>query len=113
MADIPITKLSLVEAVIAHLLRQSRPAPLFGLELVRRSPAGELKLKKGTIYVTLERMENKGLVTSTLETSPPPDIKKGAFYIPRRMYKLTDRGLRALAALETSAAQLSGFLVRS
>jgi len=49
-------KLSLNEAIIAHLLRQSSPEPLFGLELVRRSSTGKLQLKKGTIYVTLERM---------------------------------------------------------
>ncbi|MBL1259843.1 MAG: hypothetical protein COB33_004835 [Thiotrichaceae bacterium] len=58
MNRLPVKKLSLTEAVIAHLLQQST-APLFGLELVRRSSSGKLKLKKGTIYVTLERMEKR------------------------------------------------------
>ncbi len=106
-------KLSLNEAIIAHLLRASSPQPLFGLELVRRSSSGNLQLKKGTIYVTLERMEKKGLVESELETSPPPHIKEGDFYIPRRMYRLTPLGERALATLEEAVAQIPGFLVRS
>ncbi|HHM04752.1 MAG TPA: hypothetical protein ENJ19_03305 [Gammaproteobacteria bacterium] len=105
------TKLSLTEAVIAHLLRQS-DAPLFGLELVRRSAGGELKLKKGTIYVTLERMEKKGLVISELETAPPPHVKEGDFYIPRRLYTLTPKGMQALEALEDAVARIPGFLVK-
>ncbi len=111
MAPSSIKKLSLTEAVIAHLLRQSA-VPLFGLELVRRSSSSKLELKKGTIYVTLERMEKKGLVSSERETSPPPHIKEGDFYIPRRLYTLTPRGLQALALLEEAVAQLPGFLVR-
>ena len=106
-----IGKLSLTEAVIAHLLRQSS-TPLFGLELVRRSAGGELELKKGTIYVTLERMEKKGLVTSELETARPPHLKEGDFYIPRRMYQLTPTGIKALEALEDAVAQIPGFLSR-
>ncbi len=113
MKNKPIQKLSLNEAIIAHLLRQSAPQPLFGLELVRRSSTGKLQLKKGTIYVTLERMEKKGLLTSTLETSPPPHIKKGDFYIPRRLYQLTPLGEEALAGLEEAIAQIPGFLVKS
>jgi len=108
----PVKKLSLTEAVIAHLLRESTE-PLFGLELVRRSSSGKLKLKKGTIYVTLERMEKKELVSSERETSPPPHVQEGDFYIPRRLYTLTPRGLRALEILEEAIAQIPGFLVRS
>lgn len=105
----PVTKLSPAEAVIAQLLRQS-PSPLFGLELVRRSPEGKLKLKKGTVYVTLERMEKKELLTSELETSRPAHLKEGAFYIPRRLYRLTSKGKQALAVTLAAAAELHGFL---
>ena len=112
MKQPPVKKLSLTEAVIAHLLRGST-APLCGLELIQRSSSSKLKLKKGTIYVTLERMEKKGLVTSERETSPPPHIKEGDFYIPRRLYTLTPRGLQALALLEEAVAQIPGFLVKS
>lgn len=102
-------KLSLAESLIAELLRQSSK-PLFGLELVRRSPPGELQLKKGTIYVTLERMEKKGLVTSELETAPPPHVRKGDFYIPRRMYRLTPQGRAALVATKSVLGQYHAFL---
>lgn len=102
-------KLSLAETLIAELLRQSSN-PLFGLELVRRSPPGELQLKKGTIYVTLERMEKKGLVTSELETAPPPHVGEGDFYIPRRMYRLTPQGRAALAATKSVLRQYQAFL---
>lgn len=112
MHDPTPVKLSLTETVIAELLRQSAK-PLFGLELVRRSPPGELQLKKGTIYVTLERMEKKGLVTSELETAPPSHVKEGDFYIPRRMYRLTSRGLDALAATKAMLGQYYDFLLGS
>lgn len=112
MSHLSVAKLSPTEAVIAHLLQQST-TPLFGLELVRRSPSGKFQLKKGAIYVTLERMENKGLVTSERETSPPPQIKEGAFYIPRRMYTLTPKGVQALAATQEAIDQLHSFLARS
>jgi len=113
MKEIPTPKLSLNEAIIAHLLRQNSPDPLFGLELVRRSSTGKLQLKKGTIYVTLERMEKKGLVLSKLETAPPPHIEEGNFYIPRRMYQLTPVGQQALSTLEEAVAQIPGFLLGS
>ncbi len=111
MKHSPVKKLSLTEAVIAHLLRESTE-PLFGLELIRRSSSGKLKLKKGTIYVTLERMEKKDLVISEREIAPPSHLKEGDFYIPRRLYTLTPRGLQALALLEEAVAQIPGFLVR-
>lgn len=109
MSTLPVVKLSPAEAVIAQLLRQSK-APLFGLELVRRSPEGKLKLKKGTVYVTLERMEKKELLTSELETSRPAHLKEGAFYIPRRLYRLTPKGKQALTATLAAAAELHRFL---
>ena len=103
-------KLSLTEAVIAHLLRAHSPDPLYGLEMVKLSSSSELKLKKGTIYVTLERMEKKGLITSKMEKGPPVGIPKGSFYIPRRLYHLTQDGEQALVALELAVAKIPGFL---
>ncbi len=77
--------------------------PLFGLELVRRSLSG--KPKKGTIYVTLERMEKKGLVAAERETSSPSHVKDGDFYIPRRRYTLTSQDSQALTVLKEAVAQ--------
>ncbi len=104
--------LSLTEAVIAHLLRES-DTPLYGLELVRRSASSELQLKKGTVYVTLERMEKKGLVTSFLETRAAEGSLQDKPLVPRRLYTLTNKGEEALKALEQAVAKIPGFLVRS
>jgi DNA-binding PadR family transcriptional regulator len=55
----------------------------------------------------------KGLVTSELETAPPPHVKEGNFYIPRRMYQLTPRGRDALAATKSMLGQYHDFLLGS
>ena len=64
--------------------------PLYGLELVERSGGA---LKRGTVYVTLSRMEAKGFVTSEQET-----WAAGAIGLPRRRYRPTGLGERALRA---------------
>jgi DNA-binding PadR family transcriptional regulator len=51
------------------------------------------RLKRGTVYVTLGRMEEKGYITSRLE-APPAD--SGG--LPRRVYAPTSLGRRVLAA---------------
>jgi PadR family transcriptional regulator PadR len=69
--------------------------PLYGLELVARS---EGALKRGTVYVTLGRMEAKGLLASEQEEMP-----EGAIGFPRRRYRPTglgERAFRAWSALE-------------
>ena len=69
------------EATILELL--SARGPCYGLELVEASRGG---LKRGGIYVTLGRMEDKGLVSS----KPGDD--------GRRRYRPTALGERALMA---------------
>lgn len=76
------------ERLILELLVSS--GPLYGLELVDRSDGG---LKRGTVYVTLGRMEAKGFLTSEQETLP-----EGAIGLPRRRYRPTALGERALRA---------------
>ena len=65
--------------------------PSYGLELVDASRG---KLKRGGIYVTLGRMEEKGLVTS----APSDD--------GRRRYRPTALGERALMAARLFAGTL-------
>jgi PadR family transcriptional regulator PadR len=72
------------EGLILDLL--SAKGSAYGLELVSSSNG---RLKRGTIYVTLGRMERKGLVTSRLEGEPGAGP-------PRRVYEPTKLGLRAL-----------------
>ena len=64
--------------------------PMFGLQLVESSDGA---LKRGTVYVTLARMEAKGLVKSEQEPLPP-----GAIGLPRRIYRPTAVGERMLHA---------------
>ncbi len=77
------------ELLILELLAQGTER--YGLELVERSGGA---LKRGTVYVTLGRMELKGLVASRQDT--PPD---GAIGPPKRLYRPTALGVRALQAV--------------
>ena len=63
---------------------------LFGLRMVELSGG---RLKRGTVYVTLGRMQEKGYLESRQEPLPP-----GAIGLPRRLYRPTGLALRILAA---------------
>jgi len=71
---------------------------LFGLQLVALSHGA---LKRGTVYVTLGRMEAKGFIRSEQEVMPP-----GAIGLPRRMYYPTPLGERVLDAWSQMARAL-------
>ena len=66
---------------------------MYGLQLVERSDGA---LKRGTVYVTLGRMESKGLIESQQEAPDP-----GAIGLPRRIYRPTASGKRMLRAWTT------------
>jgi DNA-binding PadR family transcriptional regulator len=88
--------LSSKENLILQLL--VRRQEMYGLELVA---ASKRRLKRGTVYVTLGRMEEKGYITSRLEDAPP-----GAGGLPRRVYQPTALGRRVLAAWTEAAERL-------
>ena len=90
-------RLSAKESLILELL--GRGDDLYGLQLVAASKG---RLKRGTVYVTLGRMEAKGYVTSRAEDSP-----EGAGGLPRRMYAATSYGARVLKAWSTVLHSLS------
>ncbi len=90
-----LPSLSHKEALILELLVKSGRR-LYGLEMVQES-RGELK--RGTIYVTLQRMTEKGYVTSAEEARAEPKAE-----IPRRVYWATGLGERAYQAYEMFAA---------
>lgn len=71
---------------------------MYGLEMVQRSTV----LKRGTVYVTLSRMGDKGYVESRLEGVSPGDGP------PRRLYEATGLGVRAYRAMEHAARIFSG-----
>ena len=89
-------RLSAKEALVLDLLCD-QPG-LYGLQLVEASSGA---LKRGTVYVTLGRMEEKGYITSRLEDAPP-----GAGGLPRRVYQPTALGRRVLAAWTKAADYL-------
>ncbi len=85
----PRLSLSAKEALILGLLGRSKE--MYGLELVAASDG---ELKRGTVYVTLGRMEEKGFVSSRLEADPP-----ALGGLPRRLYAATAYGREVHGAL--------------
>ena len=90
MGDLPT--LSVTERLIIELLTAHEE--LFGLRMVELS---EGRLKRGTVYVTLGRMQEKGYLESRQEALP-----EGAIGLPRRLYRPTGLAMRILAAWKTA-----------
>lgn len=88
--------LSVKESLILELLIERDEQ--YGLQLVA---ASKRRLKRGTVYVTLGRMEDKGYITSRLEAAPA-DVGG----MPRRLYQVTPLGRRILAVWTAAAARL-------
>ena len=91
-----VLTLSPKELLVLELLL--RHQDLYGLQLVASSRG---RLKRGTVYVTLARMEEKGYVTSKLDTAP-----SGMGGLPRRLYAATPLGRRMFAAWTSGAKRL-------
>ena len=75
--------MSATESLVLELLRDG---DRYGLELVDASRG---KLKRGSIYVTLARMEAKSFVESWQE-----ERIAATAGMPRRIYRATDYGLK-------------------
>lgn len=75
------------EAEILDLLLSGRE--MYGLEMIRESGGG---LKRGTIYVLLDRLQDQGFVSSRKEET------SDASGLARRYYRITGQGQRALQA---------------
>jgi PadR family transcriptional regulator, regulatory protein PadR len=91
-----VLTLSPKEHLILELLVQDEE--MYGLQLVAGS---RRRLKRGTVYVTLGRMEEKGYIVSRLEDAP---ADTGG--MPRRIYKPTALGRRILAAWSDAGQDL-------
>lgn len=73
----------ILEALVSH-------GEVYGLQLLNIVPG----LKRGTVYVTLGRMEDKGFISGR-------EIKKPEWAgMPRRHYRITGQGQRILLASE-------------
>jgi DNA-binding PadR family transcriptional regulator len=91
-----LPSISSTESLILDLLE---PGERFGLELIERSDG---RLKRGSVYVTLSRMEAKGFVESRQEARAP-----GAIGLPRRLYTPTPYGLKVRDAYRLLRAALA------
>lgn len=74
-----------------------------GLEIVKQSQG---ELKRGTVYIWLQQLEDKLLITSRAEEKVDPMIQ-----IPRLLYRITESGVRALLDAQTNNG--GGYLVPS
>lgn len=92
-----LPKFSTAERLIVELL--ARQGELFGLQMVEHS-AG--RLKRGTVYVTLGRMQGKGYLESRQEAMP-----EGAIGLPRRLYRPTGLAIRVLAAWQAAESSFA------
>ena len=104
--DDRIPSLSRKEELILDLLLGCPSTEMYGLELVQNS---HNKLKRGTIYVTLGRMQEKGYVESRQEE------QGNLSGLPRRLYRVTGYGQKvyracqlAREAMSLSTAELGG-----
>lgn len=85
MSPFPSSK----ELIVLELLRD-QPRGLYGLELVDASGG---RIKRGSIYVTLGRMVDKGFVSQhVMET------ERAQPGLPRPVYRITALGDRAFLA---------------
>lgn len=82
-----VPRVSAKELLVLELLVSGS---MYGLELVAASGG---QLKRGTVYVTLGRMEEKGYIKSRQENAPP-----AAGGLPRRLYEPTALGRRVCDA---------------
>jgi PadR family transcriptional regulator len=92
-----LPRVSAKELLVLELLRSA--GRMYGLELVARSNGG---LKRGTVYVTLGRMEEKGYIRSRLEDAPA-----AVGGLPRRVYQPTALGRRVCDAWAVVRQRLS------
>lgn len=80
------------ERLILSILRSDSKSQLYGLEILK---ASKNQIVRGTLYTTLQRMEDKGLISSVEEDEI--DETAGIY---RRRYFITGLGQRALDAAE-------------
>lgn len=87
-------ELDILDVLVAH------PRGLYGLEIVEKSNG---KVKRGSVYVYMNRLHQDNLVE--VQKSPPP---KGQGGLPRPIYRITGLGQRILDAEKAYDLRLAG-----
>jgi|SRR5688572_25011230 len=95
-STIKAPSISATESLVIDLVGRDER---YGLEIIALSGH---KLKRGTIYVTLSRMEQKGFIISRQEEPNPAGIG-----LPRRMYRVTAYGLQVQKAYKALSKTLA------
>jgi DNA-binding PadR family transcriptional regulator len=91
-----VPKLTPKETLILRLLVAK--GEMYGLELVNESRS---ELKRGTVYVTLSRMAEKGYIESR---TAPRDDGSGP---PKRLFQIAGYGARVLKAWDIASRSLT------
>lgn len=94
-----VLTLGQTEAVVLGVLLSSPAQEMYGLEILVQSKG---LLKRGSLYVTLQRMEEKKLIQSRQEARPKPEAG-----IPRRVYTVTGIGQDAFNRFRANHQRLS------
>lgn len=87
------------EMLVMRIL-QNEPRGLYGLQVVEQSDG---VVKRGSVYVLLGRLEEKGFVRVLR-----PKSETGLPGMPRPIYQLTGQGSKVLAAAETIGLSFAG-----
>lgn len=85
-------------AVRLHILHHAAEEPVHGAWMSAELARHGYAISPGTLYPTLHRMQEEGLLTSTTE------VVGGR---TRRVYRVTDAGLIALAEARRAVAELA------
>jgi DNA-binding PadR family transcriptional regulator len=83
-----------------HILHHAMHEPIFGLGIIEELARHGYALSPGTLYPLLHGLERKRYLKSSIET-------RGR---PRRVYRATARGRKALAAAREKVRELFGEL---
>jgi PadR family transcriptional regulator, regulatory protein PadR len=90
----------LEQLVLLAVMHQSEQAYAVSIRDEIEARTG-IVLARGSVYVTLDRLDRKGFVTSWMGDPTPERGGKA-----KRCFRLTASGKRALAAVETAVARM-------
>ncbi len=90
------------------VLKLLEPAPKYGYQIIQelREKSGEIfRLKDGTLYPVLYRLEDEGLVVSKWREAEGKQV-------PRKYYEITEAGVMALGAIRQTWQRISGGIAK-